>query len=252
MPAQEALEIGLVEIRTRDLQRAREYYEAVFGWTGTPVGDGSYAFLDTGKQPIAALYEIGNRDIPVGVTPYLLAPEIDDVLADVAKVGGEVLAPKSEWGAMGFWANTQDPWGNGVALLQPRSAWSPSYRAAPRHPIVWAELRAPDLQAAVRYYKRVAGWSFQVKPGVDHFAFRSAGSHPVGVGLVGGARADLLGQLTMYARVDDLTEVGERVGRAGGSLSQHSKTAPETGRIRIAYDPDGNAMGLFEDGPRGA
>ena len=27
-----------------------------------------------------------------------------DVLADVAKVGGEVLAPKSEWGAMGFWA----------------------------------------------------------------------------------------------------------------------------------------------------
>lgn len=252
MSAQEALEFGLVEIRTRDMARARAFYEAAFGWAATPVGDGGYAFMDTGKQPLAALYEIGSGDAPVGVTPYLLAPEIDRVLDDVTKLGGEVIAPKGEWGSIGWWANTSDPWGNEIALLQTRSAWAPSYRAAPNHPIVWAELRAPDLQSAVRYYKRVAGWNFQVKPGVDHFAFRSAGSHPVGVGLVSGARAELLGQLTIYARVDDLTAVGERVSRAGGSLSQHSKSAPETGRIRIAYDPDGNGIGLFEDSPRGA
>ncbi len=247
-----AYEIALLEIRTRSLTRAMDFYGAVFGWAMTPLPGASYAFADPGKTPVVGLLQTDNDAVPLGVTPYLLTPSIDAALADVQRLGGTALVGRSEWGSIGWWANTVDPWGNEMALMETVSPWAPAFAANPRHPVVWAELRAPDLAAAVRYYKQFAGWSFQIKPDVEDFAFRSTGPHPVGVGLVGGERASSLAQLTAYVRVDNLREVSERFSRAGGRLSQHSKSAPETGRIRIGYDLDGNAIGLFQDRADGA
>ncbi|TNF28966.1 MAG: hypothetical protein EP329_16820 [Deltaproteobacteria bacterium] len=246
MAAHAVYEFAMVEFRTRSLERAMSFYHEAFGWTPSPIPGQRFAFADPGKTPLVELLEV-DAPIPTGVMPYLLTDAIDESLADVERLGGTVLLGRSEWGSIGWWANTVDPWGNEMALLQTVNPWAPSFRANPRHPIVWAELRAPDLAGAVRYYKQLAGWSFQIKPDVEDFAFRSAGRHPVGVGLVGGERADHLERLTMYVRVDSLREATDRIVAAGGQLSQYTKAAPETGRIRIAYDPDGNAIGLFED-----
>lgn len=234
-----------LELRVRDLARACAFYAEAFGWRVTVTHPGAYALADTGRLPLIGLMQTADDGVPIGAVPYARTPDAGASAALVRELGGSVLADRTDAGS-GFWAHTLDPWGNELAFWEPRSLTDPALAGDGRHPITWIELRAPRLADAVAYYRRLCGWHFQVSPGAEDFAF-AAERGQVGVGLVGGPRAELLTALTPYVRVADLDETARRVHALGGQLSATRARATAGGTFRIFTDPSGNTLGLFAE-----
>lgn len=241
------LEICQLEIRVRDLGRASAFYRDGLGWRLTPTGDPIYTFADTGRQPPIGLLQTPHAGVPTGVVPYVRVDDANGAADTVTRMGGRVIIARVAAGTAGHWALTIDPWGNELGLWEPGPQWDPKPQAPVRHPLVWVELRAPELAEAVRYYRKVCGWSFQVTPGVDEFAFWKGERSAIGVGLAGGQRAARLRQLTPYFGTPDLKGSIGGILAAGGSEVVGPRSGPEGGRFAVLADPDTNPIGLFED-----
>jgi len=235
-----------VEIRVRSLERAVAYYNQVFDWNIQVVAPNSYAVCDTGHLPIVGLMQTANPDVPTGVVAYVGTDDAEAAARRAEAEGARILMPKAVEGA-GTWSHIVDPWGNELAFWQSNYP-NPKLVGSRKNRLSWMELRAPDLPTSVRFYNRVCGWDFQIMPNVDDFAFCSHPQRAVGIGLVGGERANHLREVTVYAEVPNVLDTTPRVEAAGGSVSGQVGTAPEGRRFRIMRDLDDNPMGLVEPG----
>ncbi len=107
-----------VEIRTRDLEKAKTFYEALFGWkiSGEENKDFSYWLIDTGTKPNGGMWRMPEGK-PLGIYVYILVDDIDSILKKVEELGGKVIIPKSPSGEC-FMAFFADPDGNVFGLWQ--------------------------------------------------------------------------------------------------------------------------------------
>ena len=114
-----------VEIRTRDTEKATEFYENLFGWkvVRRETAEGSdYWIFDTGDEPRIENIRRGGMwlrrdDANVGVVVYVLVEDIETVLKRVTDLGGEVVVPKTPQGPA-FKAYFTDPDGTLFGLWQ--------------------------------------------------------------------------------------------------------------------------------------
>lgn len=115
-----------IEIPADDLPRARRFYSELLGWE---IGD----MPEFADYPLFSFGEIkssggalGLRGKTVGnqLRVYFDVESIDEVLPNVARLGGKVVEPKTEIPSMGWYAVIDDTEGNQVALYQsmPRPA----------------------------------------------------------------------------------------------------------------------------------
>ena len=115
--------VNWFEIPVSDLDRARAFYEAVFGF-GLDLfefGEIRTAWL---PRPENATGSSGGLVQAPGRTPsrdgtivFFTVPDIDVTLAAVQKNGGKVVMPKSDGGEHGSIAHFEDCEGNLVALF---------------------------------------------------------------------------------------------------------------------------------------
>lgn len=107
-----------VEVRTRDLEKARVFYKTLFGWriTGKKNEDFEYWFINTGEKPLGGIWRMP-EDKPLGVYVYILVDDIDAILEKVEELGGKVTLPKSPSGKR-FMAFFEDPEGNTFGLWE--------------------------------------------------------------------------------------------------------------------------------------
>jgi uncharacterized protein len=114
------------EIPFDDGDRARAFYERVFGWQTTPIPDLDYTLAITGPSGDAGPTEQGfiNGGLLKREQPYTaptLAIDVDsiaDALASVEQAGGTTLVPRSAVGQMGFAAYFRDTEGNVIGLWE--------------------------------------------------------------------------------------------------------------------------------------
>lgn len=114
--------VNWFEIPVLDLERAKRFYEAVFGYQMSlqqmgplqmawfPAEQG--APFATGSLVQAESYAPSHA----GSCVYFSVPSIEQALAQVIDNGGKVLSPKTPIGQFGFVAHFQDSEGNRVAL----------------------------------------------------------------------------------------------------------------------------------------
>jgi predicted enzyme related to lactoylglutathione lyase len=107
-----------VEIRVRDLQRAKDFYGKLFDWkiTGDENKDWAYWLIDTGEKPSGGLWRFP-KEKPLGVLVYVAVDDIDKTLEEVTRLGGKVVAPKSRENGNAM-ATIADPDGNVLGLHQ--------------------------------------------------------------------------------------------------------------------------------------
>jgi predicted enzyme related to lactoylglutathione lyase len=107
-----------VEIRVRDLQKAKSFYEGLFDWkiTGKENKDWAYWLVDTGEKPSGGMWRFP-QEKPLGVLVYVSVDDIDNTLKKVVKLGGKVVAAKSKEGENAM-ATIADPDGNLFGLHQ--------------------------------------------------------------------------------------------------------------------------------------
>jgi predicted enzyme related to lactoylglutathione lyase len=107
-----------VEIRVRDLERAKNFYAGIFGWkiSGKENRDWAYWLIDTGEKPGGGMWRMP-KDKPTGVLVYILVDNIDETLEKVVQLGGKIVSPKVREGE-NFMATIADPDGNMLGLYQ--------------------------------------------------------------------------------------------------------------------------------------
>jgi predicted enzyme related to lactoylglutathione lyase len=116
------------EIPFDDGDRARSFYEEIFGWQALKMPDmGGYTLVMTGPSGDAGPTEPGYinggmlpRDQGATTGPVVVVdvPDIDASLEKIGGLGGTVVAPKTPVGDMGFAAYFKDPEGNVVGLWE--------------------------------------------------------------------------------------------------------------------------------------
>jgi len=107
-----------VEIRVRDLDKAKKFYGSLFDWkiSGEENKDFAYWLIDTGEKPSGGMWRFP-KEKPIGVLVYIAVDDIDKTLENVVKLGGKVVVPKSRENGNAM-ATIADPDGNLFGLHQ--------------------------------------------------------------------------------------------------------------------------------------
>jgi uncharacterized protein len=114
------------EVPFDDGDRARAFYQNVFGWTITPMPEMSYTMVSTGPMGEQGPSEPGyigggmmeRNELFRGPVITMDVDDIDATLAKVEELGGTTVRPRQEVGQMGFAAYFTDPEGNLTGLWQ--------------------------------------------------------------------------------------------------------------------------------------
>ena len=113
--------IQWVEIATRDIERAKKFYEMVFQiefqymkmpdsemyMFGDPTGVGSSGCL---------VHSPDTRPSAEGSLVYFGCEDVASELSRVEEAGGEIVIPKSDIGEFGFFAHIMDTEGNKIGI----------------------------------------------------------------------------------------------------------------------------------------
>ena len=111
-----------IDVLSGDPERARKFYGTVFGWQFEPYPDTDYLGVKTSRNGvesgIGGLAQATGKlaAAGMGVVPFILAPDMDAVLAKIEAAGGEVLIPTTDVFGYGDFAHFRDPDGNVIGL----------------------------------------------------------------------------------------------------------------------------------------
>jgi predicted enzyme related to lactoylglutathione lyase len=107
------------ELQTHDLDAAREFYAAVFGWTYEVDANG-YVACKAGERVQAGMMKIEEEmsNIPPNWTNYFLIADIELSAAKVEDLGGHVHVPPTTAGEIGKLAVIQDPQGGFFSIIE--------------------------------------------------------------------------------------------------------------------------------------
>ncbi|TDD65152.1 VOC family protein [Jiangella aurantiaca] len=115
------------EIPADDLERARAFYRAAFGWELMPMPEVDYTIVSTTpsdesgrpKEPGAINGGMFTRDADrPGPIVTIDVDDVDAALGTVEQLGGAVVLPKTDVMGMGFAAYFRDSEGNVMGLWQ--------------------------------------------------------------------------------------------------------------------------------------
>jgi predicted enzyme related to lactoylglutathione lyase len=110
------------ELHTRDVDGAKAFYAALFGWTpdDQPFGDGTYTLLNLGENTIGGMMEM-RPDVPDGVPAfwlvYFAVADCDATVAKAEELGASVMTPAMDIEGVGRFALLADPHGTTFAVL---------------------------------------------------------------------------------------------------------------------------------------
>jgi predicted enzyme related to lactoylglutathione lyase len=115
------------EIPADNLERAKKFYQSIFGWQLNDMPEMNYTGVTTvptdsrhmPKEPGAingGMYKRTKPDeLPVF---YINVPSIDDYLKKVERAGGKTILSKQKVSDMGFYARLSDTEGNVIGLWE--------------------------------------------------------------------------------------------------------------------------------------
>lgn len=113
------------ELRTRNAERAKQFYTDTIGWTFQPTaaGDGStYWIAYMGDQPVAGLFSIDQprfEGVPESWIPFLAVDDVDARVKRAIAAGAELMIPIFDVPNVGRIAMLREPSGAGIGWMTP-------------------------------------------------------------------------------------------------------------------------------------
>jgi uncharacterized protein len=241
-----------VELCSTDLEAAKRFYSALFGWTtrDTPIPGGVYVMCQLDGHEVAAMYRMSDEDrargIPSHWFPYIAVANADETASHVAGLGGTLHAGPFDVAEHGRMAVAQDPTGGHVGVWQAMKMPGVGVRDEP-NALCWNELMSPDRERAAAFYHRLIGWelsSMQIPEG-EYTVFMAEGTPRGGCMQITPEMGPLpAGWLTYFAVADCDATVG-RVRESGGELVAGPDNVPGVGRWAMLRDPQGAVFAVI-------
>ena len=232
-----------VDYGAADLDAAKAFYTALFGWsyTGGDPEFGGYLNATVHGEQAAGLGPQMDPSDPPRWTTYFATDDAAAAVARIREAGGTVIVEPMEVGPMGTMVVALDPQGNPFGLWQ--AGTHTGVRVHGEHgALAWNEAMTADSAAARQFYTAVFGFSFaELGPeagggeGMDYTTF-AKGGNPLG-GLGGSQEGMPTGWLTCFA-VTDTDAAVATAGSNGGKVTVPAMDTP-FGRFAVLEDPWG-------------
>ncbi|HTK80647.1 MAG TPA: VOC family protein [Rhizomicrobium sp.] len=112
-------------IHVDDTDRARRFYEAVFGWTFEPWGPPGFYLIHTGDESDPGIQGLMHRRMQPrtgtglnGVEPTFAVDDLDSVIGAVQASGGKITTQKSTIPTVGTLIRFDDTEGNNIGAMR--------------------------------------------------------------------------------------------------------------------------------------
>ena len=103
------------ELATRDMDRAAEFYGALFGWRAEPMEGAPqpYLMMMNGDTPAGGIYTMPDKmeGTPPHWAPYFAVEDTDETVRRAEELGGSVMMPPHDLPEVGRFAMLRDPQG---------------------------------------------------------------------------------------------------------------------------------------------
>ncbi|HZN77443.1 MAG TPA: VOC family protein [Micromonosporaceae bacterium] len=227
-----------VDLGTPDVESARQFYEALFGWTSTVATEpeaGGYTTFNKNGKPVAAVGPLQNEAQSPAWTTYLLTDDSEATAAKVEAAGGKVVMPPMDVLRYGRMAVFMDHAGAVFATWQPGTMAGAELFDEPGS-LAWIELTTGDPEGAKAFYGDVFGWTSEdIKIGPVSYTTWSLAGKPIG-GLM--PTDDLAPHWMVFFAVTDPDATSVAVKKIGGTVSVPPTDMP-AGRFAVLGDPAG-------------
>lgn len=232
-----------IDLATPDLDAARAFYKAVFGWEysigGPEFGGYTTALLD--QRNAAGIGGNTSSDGTVFPTAWSLYFASHDIEADVARaveLGAQPMFPAMAVGEFGHMAGLIDPGGAMIYFWQAGTHVGAEVTDEPGS-AAWFELYAADAKQARDFYTALLGASADPMPGgLEYYVLKHGEKMLGGVMQIDPSWGDFHPQWMTYFSVADADATAATVTKLGGKLLGPIDDSP-FGRIAALMDPFG-------------
>lgn len=232
-----------IDLATSDLDRAQQFYGAVFGWTFESAGPeyGGYVTASKNGGPVAGLmYNDPQWDSRDGWTTYLHTVDVAATVAKATAAGAVSCVGPMEIKDRGWMGMLTDPTGAVFGLWQPtghRGFEVVNEAGAP----VYHQLSTRDYAKALDFYREVFGWHTETVSDTDEFRYSTAVFD--GEALLGVMAEDAEPGWFFFLGADDVDKTVQVVLDNGGSVVRAAEDTPY-GRLAAVADPTGAGFNL--------
>jgi predicted enzyme related to lactoylglutathione lyase len=237
------------EHSSADVQKARRFYEGLFGWhvEAMPMGEQSYHMILNGPDGIG-----GFRTAPAGAPSqwisYLSVADVDRAHAAALAAGATSTFAPTDFGEVGRGAGIVDPTGASLSLWTGAQGDRPDADPVPVGDWYWNELTTADLPRALAFYERVFGYTHDVMPmpDGDYIVLKTGAKMRAGL-----MALPMPGVPTMwqpYLRVADCDASAARGKSLGAKVVVPPTDIPQVGRFAVLADPLGASIAFMQAG----
>ncbi|MEZ0342130.1 VOC family protein [Mycobacterium sp. pV006] len=251
MPVRTTTPLGApiwIDLGTSDLDKAQQFYGAVFGWTFESAGPeyGGYVNAFRDDRPVAGLMANDPQwNAPDGWTVYLHTADIAATVEAATTAGGINCMPPMEVPDKGWMAIVTDPADGVFGLWQPTG--HRGYELFNEHGApAYFQLTTRDYAGALDFYRTVFGWETTVESDTDDFRYSTAsfdGEALLGVMDGSVLPGDAPSVWTVFLAADDVDKTVQLVVDNGGSVVRAAEDTPY-GRLAALADPTGAQFNL--------
>jgi predicted enzyme related to lactoylglutathione lyase len=231
------------DLITDNLDAARDFYGALFGWTFEHASGkgGRYVLARSGKVYVAGIVEVraANRAAKISRwLPYVSVPDVDGSVSKASAAGARIAVAALNVN-LGRVAAIIDPEGAVIGFARIRIGDPDDATTAPGlGRVIWTELLASDPQAEARFYGDVVGYepSTIARRGGQYTFLARDGTNRSGIVK---NPTDAAPVWLTYFGVDDPVAAEGRVTALGGAVVVRASQQLREGSMAVVTDPTG-------------
>jgi uncharacterized protein len=242
-----------VDLQTTDVDAAKTFYNALFGWDydDMPMGDGNtYSMAKIGGEHVGAIGGLPEASIPPHWNSYVSVTSADDAVTRARELGGGVIEEAFDVFTAGRMGLLTDPTGAALCVWQPGDHIGAG-RVNDVGCLCWNELGTTDPGAAARFYGELFGWTFDENDmggGELYRTIRNGDRMNGGIRAQSEMEAGIPPNWLPYFTVDNADATAATAEQPGGQVLVPPMTLPTPGQARIAVlaDPQGAPFAIFQ------
>lgn len=244
------------ELLTSDPAAAVDFYTHVTGWTTRRWEAGNYTMFVGPQGPLGGVNALPEAAKQMGASPFwqgnIVVANVDESVALVKELGGKLYV-REDVPTIGALAVVADPQGAVISLFTPAEATSPHDVSRPGE-IAWHELYTSDVDRALAFYQRIAGWqqldSMPMPTGPYVIFGRAPGQDLGGMmkmppGMTAPDGRPVPPSWVFYIRVGDLPAALARATDRGARVLLEPMDVPGGQCVTQFLDPQGAAIALI-------
>lgn len=237
-----------IDLMAPDIDAARAFYQAVFGWEYDIGGPeyGGYTTARLGQRMTAGMMgpQLDAPPIPAAWNLYFATDNIEADVAHAVELGAKVLYPAMAVGEFGSMAVCEDPTGATFSFWQAGSHVGTQVTEEPGS-AAWYELYAPNAKQARDFYTAVLGATADLTPGeLEYYVLKHGDKMLGGIMQIDPSWGNFHPQWIIYFAVANADETVARVTKHGGK-NLGIDDSP-FGRIAALMDPSGAYFKIVE------